>query len=728
MSNFKSDYSLHKIKKIKTSGTSIDMYITPRYMEHYVNNEYEKYSVDIVQNLIKKNQTIVDIGAHYGYYSLAINKVSKNKIIAIEAVKENFEILNKNFKLNNIRNYKLINAAASDQDGEKDFIISEASDSSGFYANPQAGIKKIVPIKTVNVAKLLKNEKIGLIKIDVEGYELEILKNIFSLKNLINTNLLIEFNPKCQIMAGHQPEEMLNLIKEFNYDIYLIIDNPNQLKEPVLNSNIALYKITNNINVWKEIINDQASVNLICIPIKKSKLITFFSHSSQLGGAERSMLELIYGLKKEGIFSHVVLPNNGPIINELSKNKIPYDIISTNWWANTFKQSPEEIKTNNIRSFENIINYLPKLSLINPDLIYTNTIVYPWGSFVANHLNRPHLWHIREYGDLDHNLIFDLEYKNTIQYIEANSDQIITNSKSVSNHISQFLSTKKPTVIYNYIDIPPQLVKEKIKSPFTNSQSLKIIVCGSIHEGKNQFEAIQLIKELNKSPLHTELLIIGTISNNQYFNNLQLYINKNNLSKQIHFIDFTKNPYPYIIHSDIVLIPSKNEAFGRIAIEGILLKRPVVASASGGITEIIHNGTNGFTYEPGDIKKLAIIITKLNNKQLRHRISTKAINQIKTINNKKSYVPKIAKIIKNTTKTSSKKLTNKNIYINIIKTLTCLNIKNNSLIQEIQARETLQEEINLETQKIDNLKTDLQKIRSAKFFKLWRLYCKIIGK
>jgi len=561
---FESDYNLKKIKKIITSVTNIKMYVTPRYIDHYINNEYEKFSIQIIKQILKKGKGFVDIGAHYGYYSLIANQViKKNKIIAIEPVKENFTILKKNFKLNNIKNFKLINAAASDFDGKSDFIISEASDSSGFFGNPQASNKKTIKINTIKVSNLIKKENIGTIKIDVEGYEIPIIKDLLKNIKVKDINYLIEFNPKCQLNSGFKPEEIFTEFHNANYDSYLIIDGINQIKDSLKinqKSDISIFKNSDNNQKWSEILNEKAYANLLCIPKNKSKLVTFFSHSSGLGGGERSMLELIKELKEKNIFSHVVLPSEGAMQKELEDMKVPYDIVGLNWWANSKQRNLEESVSISSSSLNNLFKYLPKLKLINPDLIYSNTIVSPWGAIAANHIDKPHIWHIREYGELDHRFIFDSNYTEIISFIEKYSDKIITNSHSLADYLNKFLLNKKPLVAYNYININQNLLKEKIISPYTNKNSLKIIVSGTIEEGKNQLEAIDTVLKMKKNGINCELLLLGSIPDIKYYNKLSNIIDKEKANSYIHILDFVENPYPYFQLSDIVLIASNKEA------------------------------------------------------------------------------------------------------------------------------------------------------------------------
>ncbi len=96
---------------------------------------------------------------------------------------------------------------------------------------------------------------------------------------------------------------------------------------------------------------------------------------------------------------------------KLDEENIFYDILGLSWWADLETSFIEEIIKKDSTSLKNLINFLPKLSLINPDLIYSNTIVSPWGVIAANFLNKPHIWYVREYGDLDHNLKFISSFK-----------------------------------------------------------------------------------------------------------------------------------------------------------------------------------------------------------------------------------------------------------------------------------------------------------------------------
>ena len=66
-----------------------------------------------------------------------------------------------------------------------------------------------------------------------------------------------------------------------------------------------------------------------------------------------------------------------------------------------------------------------------------------------------------------------------------------------------------------------------------------------------------------------------------------------------------------MLSSDIVLVCSKSEAFGRVTIEGMFSGRPVIGARSAATAELIKDGVNGLLYDPGNPGDLADKIKRL---------------------------------------------------------------------------------------------------------------------
>jgi len=127
--------------------------------------------------------TVLDIGANIGYYVLIESGLIGNgKIIAMEPVPSNIELLRKNLKLNGLENVVVVPGAASDRHGIQDFHLSDMSNlgtfhATGSQANHLSG--KVIPVETWTVSEIAAEYGIpDLIRMDVEGHEVAILNGM----------------------------------------------------------------------------------------------------------------------------------------------------------------------------------------------------------------------------------------------------------------------------------------------------------------------------------------------------------------------------------------------------------------------------------------------------------------------------------------------------------------------------------------------------------------------
>ena len=73
------------------------------------------------------------------------------------------------------------------------------------------------------------------------------------------------------------------------------------------------------------------------------------------------------------------------------------------------------------------------------------------------------------------------------------------------------------------------------------------------------------------------------------------------------------DPSGYFEAADVVLMPSDQpEPFGLVAIEAFARGRPVIASAAGGLLDVVHDGVDGWLFAPGDVVGLAEIFRRLS--------------------------------------------------------------------------------------------------------------------
>jgi FkbM family methyltransferase len=177
----------------------------------------------------KRGDIVVDIGAHIGHYTIIASKrVGANgKVVAIEASPSNFEILNRNIKLNQLANIINLNHVVYSKETKLKLYLPGEESGHTIYntviSDRARNEDKFVEVNANTLDYLLqskgiKQEQINWIKIDVEGAEFEVLKGAANiLSNSKDIAILIEIHNLRDSTNLYRPiVEFLNL---YNFKI-----------------------------------------------------------------------------------------------------------------------------------------------------------------------------------------------------------------------------------------------------------------------------------------------------------------------------------------------------------------------------------------------------------------------------------------------------------------------------------------------------------------------------
>ena len=162
----------------------------------------------ILYRKLSFNKSVLEIGANLGFYTCIGGKVAK-KYYCYEPIKKNFRELKKNLNLNSLNNVKAFNFAVTDNKNDFVSLYTPNEDRSDITtgASLLAISKKYEKCKAINIVKLINKTKPQLIKMDIEGYEYDLLlkfKNyvkqkkpviICELNNPKSVNLLLDLKP-----------------------------------------------------------------------------------------------------------------------------------------------------------------------------------------------------------------------------------------------------------------------------------------------------------------------------------------------------------------------------------------------------------------------------------------------------------------------------------------------------------------------------------------------------
>jgi glycosyltransferase involved in cell wall biosynthesis len=344
--------------------------------------------------------------------------------------------------------------------------------------------------------------------------------------------------------------------------------------------------------------------------------LALFTHYAELFGANRSLLGLIDGLKPLGAECHVFMPYEGPLVKELNLRKVSFSIVSFGLWVRDPIEyrhpfvAMKRLKGSVGRFSANLINHrkiAKQVSEWGADIVHTNSAVIPIGAMVARAAGIPHVWHLREFCDLDYNVRFDLGKWLSVSFIHK-SEALVVVSKAIEAHyIHSHAVREKTYLVYNGILTSDQFMIQKELSASTKvSDEFVFAIVGIIHPSKGHSLALEAIALLRYDFPRIRLIIAGS-GDESYLRRLA---DKLGICDCIEFRGFVDDPFVVYREADAVLMCSRAEAMGRVTIEAMAACRPVIARATGGTVELVDDGCTGLLFY-GDSRALAEVMGKL---------------------------------------------------------------------------------------------------------------------
>lgn len=212
-----------------------------------------------------------------------------------------------------------------------------------------------------------------------------------------------------------------------------------------------------------------------------------------------------------------------------------------------------------------------------------------------------------------HNFLKKIIYKKII----CKADKVIVNSFEFKKQMEQEFNIKVKCILnpLNLKLINKKSKKGKSDSFFkTKKKCVKLINLGRFTEQKNQITILKAVNILKES-FYLKLLILGRGVEKE---NMELYINNNNLKKYVKLRDFIDNPFKIIKQSDIFILSSKYEGLPNVLLEAASLKKFIISTkCPTGPKEILSNGKGGLFFKINDHKDLASkIMSVIKDKKL----------------------------------------------------------------------------------------------------------------
>lgn len=224
-------------KKITPYNFYILLNIQDKYIGRplFIKGSYEQSTSETFVKYLKPDSCIIDIGANIGYYSLlAASQCPRGKVFSFEPDNNNFQLLKTSIAYNGFEEIiQLYNFAVSD--ANKTIIISDLGNTSNSGARvtsenedllksvvsaPNANFKKI---EAVQLDSFLKEIKVDIVKIDIEGHEPYAIRGMMNILKRDKPIIFAEFAPSnLKLFGGIEPSDFLEIFLEIGYYISLV--------------------------------------------------------------------------------------------------------------------------------------------------------------------------------------------------------------------------------------------------------------------------------------------------------------------------------------------------------------------------------------------------------------------------------------------------------------------------------------------------------------------------
>lgn len=192
----------------------------------YFTGDYEPYLKNQYKQLIKPGDYVMDIGANIGFHTLYFAELCgpEGLVFAFEPIQFNYAALSDNLSLNNFNQIRTINAALGNENREMEIHIDPAVTNPGAYNLLTEGDKNttITCLKGDDYLESLALKKINFIKIDVEGYEYEVLKGLKQTILCFRPVIIFEYDRNYQLKMNTDARLIFDFLSELNYNFYCV--------------------------------------------------------------------------------------------------------------------------------------------------------------------------------------------------------------------------------------------------------------------------------------------------------------------------------------------------------------------------------------------------------------------------------------------------------------------------------------------------------------------------
>lgn len=350
-------------------------------------------------------------------------------------------------------------------------------------------------------------------------------------------------------------------------------------------------------------------------PPAKARIL-YLDHTSHLGGAERSLLDLLERLDRDRLEPILATSGGGPLVDRARALGVEVVVMSVGDKAlelsrEAWQDQPWRVLWQ-ARGFAREIARLVRLVRTRRiEAIHTNTLkAHVLGSIVAWLARRPIVWHMRDLpssrGDARRLLA---------RFFRLVRPGILAISEAVAADMPPGMR-ERTRVVYNGIDLPrfDARAAEPPAGPVGPPGEGPLVgTVSHLIPWKGQEIFLRAIARLAPDHPDWRFVVVGDpiFQFRGERDRLEALAAELGILGRVQFAGHREDVPALLSRLDMFVLPSLYEPFGRVLIEAMAARLPIVASRAGGVPEIVVDGESGVLVTPGDDQALAVAIAAL---------------------------------------------------------------------------------------------------------------------
>lgn len=215
-------YPKNTIRICERNGIKYSLDIND-YMQYCIYFGIEIEPRDTLYNLVKNGTTVIDVGTNIGETLLNFAKINRDGVnIGFEPVPYLYEKAKNNIALNKFENIELVNKGLSSSEETLSFHEAMENNSGGMFLTRENNLEEARSVQAVRLDDFVDRrgiENISLIKIDVEGFEMEVLKGASETLRRFRPTLFVEIDDKFLARQKSSAAEVFGFLETHEYRI-----------------------------------------------------------------------------------------------------------------------------------------------------------------------------------------------------------------------------------------------------------------------------------------------------------------------------------------------------------------------------------------------------------------------------------------------------------------------------------------------------------------------------